>query len=180
MRDTRDIAGFHAARRKKPMQQVIFLLLALITLGAAVMVVITRNLMRSALWLILAFFGIAGIFILLNAEFLAVTQVLIYVGAISMLIIFAIMLTRGLMDPKQPRFNEQWGVVGGFAALLFVALAAIMIRISWPVAAGAVPADAIQQLGREFVCPYVIPFEVASLLLVVAMIGAIIIARERE
>ena len=117
------------------MQQVIFILLALITLGAAVMVVTSQNLLRSALWLILAFFGIAGIFVLLNAEFLAVTQVLIYVGAISMLIIFAIMLTRGLMDPKQPRFNDQWGVVGGFAALLFVVLAAIMSRVSpgrWP------------------------------------------------
>lgn len=162
------------------MQQVVFILLALITLAAAVMVVTTRNLMRSALWLILAFFGIAGIFILLNAEFLAVAQILIYVGAISMLIIFAIMLTRGLMDLKQPRFNEQWGVAGGFAALLFVVLAAIVTRIAWPVAADAVPLEPIKQLGRDFVGPYVIPFEVASVLLVVAMIGAIIIARERE
>ena len=162
------------------MQQVIFLLLALSTLGAALMVVISKNLMRSALWLILTFFGIAGIFVLLRAEFLAVTQILIYVGAIAMVIIFAVMLTRGLMDPKQPRFNTQWGVVGGFAALLFVALAAIVTRITWPVTAGVVPPDAIQQLGRDFVGPYAIPFEVASVLLVVAMIGAIIVARERE
>ena len=162
------------------MQQVIFLLLALSTLGAALMVVISKNLMRSALWLILTFFGIASIFILLRAEFLAVVQILIYVGAIAMLIVFAIMLTRGLMDPKQPRFNEQWGVVGGFAALLFVGLAVLVTRNTWPVAAGAVPPDAIQQLGRDFVGPYVVPFEVASVLLVVAMIGAIIIARERE
>ena len=75
------------------MQQIIFILIALGTLGAAVMVVTSQNLMRSALWLILAFFGIAGIFVMLDAEFLAVTQILIYVGAIAMLIIFAIMLT---------------------------------------------------------------------------------------
>jgi len=162
------------------MQPVIFGILALVALGAALMVVTTRNLLRAALWLILAFFGIAGIFVLLNAEFLAVTQVLIYVGAISTLIIFAIMLTRNLMDPRQPRFNAQWGVVGGFAALLFVALAAIVTRVAWPVAAGEVPADAIPRLGADFVGPYVVPFEVASVLLVVAMIGAIIIARERE
>jgi NADH:ubiquinone oxidoreductase subunit 6 (subunit J) len=162
------------------MQQVIFLLLALSTLGAALMVVISQNLMRSALWLILTFFGIAGIFVLLRAEFLAVAQILIYVGAIAMLIIFAVMLTRGLMNPKQPRFNTQWGVVGGFAALLFVVLAAIVTRIAWPVTAGVVPPDAIQQLGRDFVGPYAVPFEVASVLLVVAMIGAIIVARERE
>jgi len=162
------------------MQQVIFILLALVTLGAAVMVVISKNLMRSALWLILAFFGIAANFILLNAEFLAVAQILIYVGAISMLIIFAIMLTRGLMDPNAPRFNEQWGVVGGFATLLFVVLAFIVTRIGWSASAGAVPPTSIQQLGQDFVGPYVVPFEVASVLLVVAMIGAIIVARERE
>ncbi|PKO23067.1 MAG: NADH-quinone oxidoreductase subunit J [Chloroflexi bacterium HGW-Chloroflexi-1] len=131
------------------MQPVIFALLALITLGAAIMVVTTRNLLRAALWLILAFFGIAGIFILLNAEFLAVAQILIYVGAIATLIIFAIMLTHNVMDPTQPRFDEQWGVVGGFAALLFVALAAIVTRVAWPVAAGEVPADAIQRLGAH-------------------------------
>jgi len=162
------------------MQPVIFALLALITLGAAAMVVTTRNLLRAALWLILAFFGIAGIFILLNAEFLAVAQILIYVGAIATLVIFAIMLTRNMMDPSQPRFNEQWGVVGGFAALLFVVLAAIVTRVTWPVAAGDVPADTIRRLGSDFVGPYVVPFEVASVLLVVAMVGAIIIARERE
>lgn len=162
------------------MQQIIFILLALGTLGAAAMVVTSQNLMRSALWLIVAFFGIAGIFVLLNAEFLAVTQVLIYVGAIAMLIIFAIMLTHGLMDPKQSRFNQQWGVVGGFAALLFVILAFLVTRNTWPVAVSAVPLDTINQLGRDFVGPYVVPFEVASVLLVVAMIGAIIVARERE
>jgi len=162
------------------MQQVIFILLGLITLGAAVMVVTARNLLRAALWLILAFFGIAGIFILLNAEFLAVAQILIYVGEIATLIIFAIMLTRNVMDPTQPRFNEQWGVVGGFATLLFVVLAAIVTRVAWPLAAGDAPADAIQRLGSDFVGPFVVPFEVASVLLVVAMVGAIIIARERE
>ncbi len=162
------------------MEQIFFAILGLLTLGAALMVVTTRNLLHSALWLIVAFFGIAGIFILLNAEFLAVVQVLIYVGAISTLIIFAIMLTRRIMDPQQPRFNSQWGLVGGFAALLFVGLAAVVTRVTWPAATGAMPADAIQQLGADFVGVYAVPFEVASVLLVVAMIGAIIIARERE
>ncbi len=136
--------------------------------------------MHSVLWLILAFFGIAGIFILLHAEFLAVVQVLVYIGAISTLIIFAIMLSRGMMDPAQPRFNDQWRVVLGVAAVLAVVLAAVVTQIRWPVTAGPVPADAIQRLGTDFVGAYVVPFEVASVLLVAAMIGAIIIARERE
>ena len=162
------------------MQIVFFAILSVITLGAALMVVTSRNLLHSALWLIVSFFGIAGVFILLQAEFLAVAQVLIYIGAIAMLIIFAIMLTRRIMDPQQPRFNSQWGLVGGFAALLFVGLAAVVTRVAWPVAAGEVPADAIAQLGVDFVGVYAVPFEVASVLLVVAMIGSIIIARERE
>jgi len=162
------------------MQQVMFIVLSAVTLISGALVVTTRSLFRSALWLILSFFGIAGLFILLNAEFLAVAQILIYVGAISTLIIFAIMLSRGVMDPAAARFNSQWGLVAGFGAVLFVLLAAIMMRVQWPVSAGQVPPDTIQQLGSDFVGPYVIPFEVASVLLVVAMIGAIIIARERE
>lgn len=162
------------------MQTVMFIVLSAVTLISGALVVSTRNLLRAALWLILTFFGIAGLFVLLNAEFLAVTQVLIYVGAISTLIIFAIMLSRGVMDPHARRFNDQWGLVAGFSAVLFVLLAAILTRIQWPLSAAEAPADAIQRLGADFVGPYVIPFEAASVLLVVAMIGAIIIARERE
>jgi len=162
------------------MQQVMFIVISAVTLISGALVVTTRSLFRSALWLVLAFFGIAGLFVLLNAEFLAVAQILIYVGAISTLIIFAIMLSRGVMDPETRRFNDQWGVVAGFTAILMVLLAAILTRVQWPLAAGEVPADAIQRLGADFVGPYVIPFEVASVLLVAAMIGAIIIARERE
>jgi NADH-quinone oxidoreductase subunit J len=162
------------------MLQAVFIVLSLVTLGSAAMVVTSRSLFRSALWLILAFFGIAGIFILLHAEFLAVVQVLIYIGAISTLIIFAIMLSRNAMDVKGQRFNEQWGVVAGFSILLFVILLALLTRVQWHVTAEPVPPDAIARLGGAFVGPYVVPFEVASVLLVVAMIGAIIIARERE
>jgi len=111
------------------MLQAVFVVLSLVTLGAAAMVVTSRSLFRSALWLILAFFGIAGFFVLLNAEFLAVVQVLVYIGAISTLIIFAIMLSRNVMDLKDQRFNEQWGLVAGCAVLLFVVLLALLTRV---------------------------------------------------
>ena len=162
------------------MQQVMFIVISAVTLISAALVVTTRSLFRAALWLVLTFFGIAGLFILLHAEFLAIAQVLIYVGAISTLIIFAIMLSRGVMDPNARRFNDQWGLVAGFAAVFFVLLTAILTRMPWQVTTADAPADAIQLLGRELVTPYAIPFEVASILLVVAMIGAIIVARERE
>lgn len=162
------------------MQQVMFIVISAVTLISAALVVTTRSLFRAALWLVLTFFGIAGLFILLHAEFLAIAQVLIYVGAISTLIIFAIMLSRGVMDPNARRFNDQWGLVAGFAAVFFVLLTAILTRAPWQLSTADVPADAILQLGKELVSPYTIPFEVASVLLVVAMIGAIIVARERE
>jgi NADH:ubiquinone oxidoreductase subunit 6 (subunit J) len=162
------------------MQQVMFAILSLVTLGSGLMVVTERSLFRAALWLVLTFFGIAGLFILLQAEFLAVTQVLIYVGAISTLIIFAIMLSRGVMNPKAPAFNSQPLVVGAIALLLAVLLIGVVLNVPWPVVAGEPPANAIERLGIDFVGSYVIPFEVASVLLVAAMIGAIIIARERE
>jgi NADH-quinone oxidoreductase subunit J len=162
------------------MQQAVFIVLSVLTLGAAALVVLSRSLFRSALWLILSFAGIAALFVFLNAEFLAVVQVLVYIGAISVLIIFAIMLSRSVMDPTEPRFNDQWGIVVGFGALLFVALAVIVTRIAWPAGPAVPPVDAIQRLGAAFVGAYVIPFEVASVLLVAALIGAIVIARERE
>jgi NADH-quinone oxidoreductase subunit J len=164
------------------MQQVMFIVISAVMLISAILVVTTRSLFRAALWLVLTFFGIAGLFILLHAEFLAVAQVLIYVGAISILIIFAIMLSRGVMDPDARRFNDQWGLAAGFAAIFFVLLSAILTRVPWQLTTAQPPTagDAIQLLGRELVTPYAIPFEVASILLVVAMIGAIIVARERE
>ncbi len=113
------------------MQTVMFIVLSAVTLISGALVVTTRSLFRAALWLVLTFFGIAGLFLLLHAEFLAVAQVLIYVGAISTLIIFAIMLSRGVMDPGARRFNEQWGLVAGFSAVFFVLLAAILTRVQW-------------------------------------------------
>ena len=162
------------------MEKVVFALLATITLVAAFRVVTSRVLLHSAFWLVLAFFGVAGVFVLLHAEFLAVAQVLIYVGAIAILMIFAIMLSRNMASQSERQFNNQWGLVGGFSALLFVSLTAIVTRVQWPGRTSEVPPDALQQLGIELVGPYAVPFEVASVLLVIAMVGAIIIARERE
>ena len=87
---------------------LVFLLLSAVTLIAGLLVVTLRNVVHSALALVGAFFGVAGLYLLLEAEFLAVVQVLIYVGAISVLILFAIMLTRGLMTSVQTGVNNQW------------------------------------------------------------------------
>jgi NADH-quinone oxidoreductase subunit J len=108
-------------------------------------------------------------------------QLLVYVGAIAILIIFAVMLSRGLMSPKFEASNEQWS--GGLlvAVALFAVLTIVLLTVSWPTFEAPVPENAIQQLGIGLVSPegYLLPFEVASVLLLVALVGAVIIAREK-
>jgi len=159
--------------------QIAFALFSFITLLGAILVVTTRRLFHSALALILSFVGVAGLYILLEAEFLAAVQILIYVGAIAILIIFAVMVTRHLMDPKARAFNEQWWIAALGAFLLFVILVMTVTQVQWPERGAEVPPDAIALLGSAFVGDYLVPFEVASVLLMVALVGAIIIARER-
>jgi NADH-quinone oxidoreductase subunit J len=163
--------------------QVIFIILSLVALGGAAGVVLQRNLFRAALALILSFVGVAGFYLLLDAEFLAMIQLLVYVGAIAILIVFAVMLSRQLMAPAFKARNEQWlwGLVA--AVLLFGALAFLLLSVQWPVdrTAAAAPPDAIARLGVALVSgnQYALPFEVASVLLLVALVGAVIIAREK-
>nr|HID14599.1 NADH-quinone oxidoreductase subunit J [Anaerolineae bacterium] len=162
------------------MLQFVFIILSIITLGAALAVVTSRNLFHSALFMVLSFVGVAGLYILLEAGFLAAVQILVYVGAISILIIFAIMLTRRLMAKDLVQRNAQWGISGLVALLLFAVLVFVLLRVDWPVVEAAVSRDSISLLGQELMSTYVLPFEVASVLLLVALVGSIIIARERE
>jgi NADH-quinone oxidoreductase subunit J len=162
------------------MLPLVFIGISLMTLVGAIGTVTARNLFHAALFLVLCFFGVAGLFITLEAEFLGVAQVLIYIGAISTLIIFAIMLSRGIARTAGSSLNSQWAVVAIGAMLLFALLSVLLLQVNWPVVQATVAPDIIAELGRAFVDEYVVPFEVASVLLVVALIGAIIVARERE
>ena len=158
----------------------VFFILSAMALIGALGVVTSRNLFHAALFLVLSFVGVAGFYILLDAGFLAMIQLLVYVGAISILIIFGVMLTRGLMSSDYQARNEQWlwGLVAAVA--LFAILGFILLQVDWPTSAAAVPEDSIIQLGQALVSPekFVLPFEVASILLLVALVGSVIIARE--
>ncbi len=163
---------------------IVFIVIALISLGAAVMVVTTRNIFHAVLWMILVFFGIAGLYVLLNAGFFAVAQVIIYIGAIAVLFIFAIMLTRQDTMRLERPFNEDWLM----ALILVVVFLGGMVwmfsqwRASVTVTGvGAYEleqADMISKLGSALVDTngYLIPFEVASVLLIAALIGAVYVA----
>jgi len=161
--------------------QVIFIILSAVALIGALGVVVSRKLFHAAIFLVLSFVGVAGYYVLLEAEFLAAIQILVYVGAIAILIIFAIMLSRRLMSPEFRASNEQWlwALVAGVA--LFVILVVILVQVNWPVAESIVRDGTVSELGQALVDPdqYLLVFEVASVLLLVALVGAVLIARER-
>ena len=168
-------------------QSIAFFVFSLCVLGGALGVVTTRNLIHGALYLILSLFGVAGYFVLLAAPFLAAVQVLVYIGAISILIVFAVMLTRSMTHLREA-LNRQWWLSLIVGVLLFVFLTVGIILPVW--GQGSAIADepvsetvaTTTDLGVALVDgnQYVLPFEVASLLLTAAMIGAIVIARDDE
>lgn len=170
-------------------QQIVFILVSAFTLIAALVVVLDRNLFRAAVALMASFLGVAGLYVLLEAGFLAVAQLLVYIGAISILIIFAIMMTRRLMQTTESPFNSQplWALVT--AILAFVVVAVIIFQ-TWPTStysgvpevSGEVLRGGVAEIGRLLVSPaeYVLPFEIASVLLLAALVGAIVIARSED
>jgi len=166
-------------------EQIIFIIIAAVTLVAGLSVVTSRNLIHSALWLILTLSGIAVFYVLLNAGFFAVIQVVIYIGAIAILFIFAAMLTRRVMQDTGPQSNSNWWL-GAVVALLFFA-GICLVLINWQGFATQAPmltntSGQLSQLGLALVSPdeYVLPFELASVLLVAGMIGAIFVAGEKK
>ncbi len=160
------------------LRQIAFFLLAGLTLLSGLAVVTLKNLLRSALALVAAFVGVAGIYFLLQAEFIAVVQVLIYVGAVTVLILFAIMLTERLMEEKLRQFTGKWWLAAPLALLLFaVLIVPTMVSTQWLERTGeATPADPVASLGVELMTTYVLPFEIASVLLLVALVGSIVVA----
>jgi NADH-quinone oxidoreductase subunit J len=159
-------------------QVAVFYILSGLIVGSAFMVVTLKNIFHSLLFLILCFFSIAGIYILLSAEFVAAVQVLIYVGAITVLLIFTIMLTAQLYSPSIRQSNEQ--VIPGLlvvGALLIVTLS-VLGRTSWRISTQGIEGQSTVSIGKALLTTYVLPFEVVSLVLLAALIGAIIIARK--
>ena len=159
-------------------EQIIFILISAIAVGGAFGVVAARNLFHSALFLVLSFAGIAGLYVLLDTGFIAAIQVLIYIGAISILILFAVMLSQNLMARDERQTNRRWGIGAALAVAFTAALALLLVRACSAMAAGNAPIVSIEQLGAALVGQFALPFELASALLLVAMVGAILLAKE--
>ncbi len=167
-------------------QDIAILILSLVVVIPAILVVTLRNIFHAALALGLSFFGVAGLYVILNAEFLAASQVLIYVGAVTVLILFAIMLTQRIIGGPTVIVSryQAWGVLG--ALLVFLLLSWMLTSYSWEVSkvTSLSPPSYSQsnpvRVGKELLSAYLIPFELASFILLAAMVGAIAIAKEER
>ena len=185
---------------------VLFWVLAIAAIASALGVVLLRNVFRAALLLVVVFLAVAGFFVMMNAEFLGVVQLIIYVGAISILIIFAILMTQDVVQGNLPNRLQIPAVV--LPALLLVALAFVVFNTEWNLisnspelqaqaelvqgntidgvsdedASQLVSPEAAQRsgLGDLLINDFVLPFEVASVLLLAAVIGALALTRERS
>jgi len=166
-------------------EQIIFLIVAGATLAAGLLVVTSRNLIHAALWLVATLFGVAILYTLLNAGFIAVVQVVVYIGAIAILFIFAVMLTRKDMRDSGPQHNKTWWLGALVSLLTFGGLFAVLGQWSGLAKTGAeLPAgfDSVAALGEALTSAngYVLPFEVASVLLLAAMVGAVYLAFNKK
>ena len=157
---------------------IVFGGIVLVTLFGAFLAVWLRNVFYNALGLILSLFGVAALFIFLDAEFLAVVEIIIYVGAISIAIIFAIMLSRPWFTQHTRREPAKLSRALLTGALLFAGLLGLLRKTNFPrVDSGDI---SIAGIGKSLLTTYALPFEVVSLVLLVAIIGALVISNSRE
>lgn len=161
--------------------QILFWVLTATALLSAIMVVTSKNPVHSVLWLIVAFFAISGHYVLLNAQFLAIVNIIVYAGAIMVLFLFVIMLMN-LNNPTHKLKNRALQAIGGLSAgcLLIVLVAALRnTEITKNVAqTGTGDIGLVENLGRELFTTFVVPFEIASVLFLSAMVGAVIIGKK--
>ncbi len=160
--------------------QFVFYFFAAVTIVSAAVVVFSKNLVHSAFALLFTFLGVAALYAYAGADFLAATQMVIYVGGILVLLLFGVMLTHKLYDLKLKSETYQFIPALAVALIVFVALAIIMMKTHW-FQGGATPAvPTTVALGELLMKGYALPFEIASLLLLIALIGAAMIVRRES
>jgi NADH-quinone oxidoreductase subunit J len=159
-------------------QFIIFLLLALATVAGAGGVALSRNIFWSAMGLLSCLVGVAGFYVLLAADFVAVTQLLVYIGGVLVLIIFAVMLTSQIQDINIS--NRSMGIAGGCVVFLIVAttLSFVALWTPWKLTSKAPVVDTTAAIGSGLLETWILPFEVVSVVLLATLIGAIVIARK--
>lgn len=156
----------------------IFVAFAAVTIAGAAVVAFASRITHAAFGLLFAFFGVAALYVYLSADFLAAVQVMIYVGGILVLLLFGILMTHTLGSVTIPRGTRQV-VYGGIASgLVLMLLAVVLSRTVWGSGGAAAYAPTTKGIGTLLMTDYVLPFEIASILLLAALIGAVKIARK--
>ena len=158
---------------------VVFVLIGLITAGGAVMTVTSKNLMHAALFFAVTLGGIAGVFLTMAADFLALVQIVVYVGAVAVLFMFGLMLTRAPIG-REALDGQNRGLAMAVAGGLFVVLSTLIIGAFGDASTPEVTGPRIDDIGIAIFAEWVLPFEVLSMLLLAALIGAIVLARRES
>ena len=160
--------------------QTLFWFFFLITIGSAVCVVTVRNLVHAAFWLMITLFCVAALYVFLKADFLAATQVVVYVGGILVLVLFGVMMTSGKLDMNLRTERGQLVLGGIVSAGIFAILLLVVNQTEWEIS--QIPFDAgegtTKLIGEAIMGDFLLPFEVASIILLIALIGAVLITRK--
>jgi NADH-quinone oxidoreductase subunit J len=162
--------------------QLIFLYFAAVIIVSAVLMVTRRNLIHSVMFMLLLFFHIAGVFVLLNAEFLAAVQLIVYAGAILILYLFVVMLLSVDRETQAVRANRFWPWLVGFGFVIAAEIALLVLRGTFPADRGQAVKNAgagVRELGVELYTNYLVPFEIASVILLVGLVGAVMLAKKK-
>ena len=156
-----------------------FYVVSALILGFAVLVITARNTVHSVIFLVLNFLSVAALYVTLSAQFLAVIQVLVYAGGIVVLYLFVVMLVNLKRPPEAHSDPRRLGRLGLLMSVAVLAELVVIVTYGWakPETTGALAIDNVRQVGTALYTDYLIPFEVASMLLLVAMIGAIVLAK---
>ena len=161
-----------------PLAEIVFWLLAVFTIISASFVVLNNQLLYSAIALLFALFGVAGLYIFLWADFIAGIQLLVYIGGINVLIIFGIMLTNKISSVRLSQTNVQQGVGAVIALWLMILISLVISKTPWLQIESSEPSGTVHAIGTLLLSKYLLPFEAISLLLLGALIGAALLSRE--
>jgi NADH-quinone oxidoreductase subunit J len=163
--------------------KLVFLYFAAVIILSAVLMITRRNPVHSVMFMLLLFFHIAGVFVLLNAEFLAAVQLIVYAGAILILYLFVVMLLNVDRGSRSARANKYWPWITAFGFLILAEIALLVVRGSFPGDAAktlVAPGAGVRELGIELYTNYLVPFEIASVVLLVGLVGAVTLAKKAD
>jgi len=162
--------------------KIIFLYFAAVIIVSAVLMVTRRNPIHSVMFMLLLFFHIAGVFVLLNAEFIAAVQLIVYAGAILILYLFVVMLLNVDRETQAARANRFWPWLAGFGIIIAGEIALLVLHGTFPADRSQAVKHAgagVKELGTELYTNYLVPFEVASVILLVGLVGAVMLAKKK-